>query len=69
MDISPKTIYHNLRWLDSVDIATSAAYRQLAQDAIADSEISLTWRQAISDRLNRANHLLAMLTVGGEDSY
>uniref|UniRef100_A0ACD5GS99 Uncharacterized protein n=1 Tax=Desertifilum tharense IPPAS B-1220 TaxID=1781255 RepID=A0ACD5GS99_9CYAN len=39
------------------------------QDAIADSDISLTWRQAISDRLNRANHLLAMLTVGGEDSY
>ena len=67
--ISPKTVYHNLRLLDNVDIATSASYRQLAQEALADTEVELVWRQAIANRLNRANHRLEMLTVGDNDSY
>jgi uncharacterized membrane protein len=67
--ISPKTVYHNLRLLDNVDIATSASYRQLAQEALADPEVDLIWRQAIANRLNRANHRLEMLTVGDNDSY
>jgi uncharacterized membrane protein len=67
--ISPKTVYHNLRLLDHVDIATSASYRQLAQEALADPEVDLIWRQAIANRLNRANHRLEMLTVGDNDSY
>lgn len=69
MEISPKTVYHNLRLLDRVDIATSASYRELAQEVIADSQVSLVWRQAIANRLNRANHLLTLLTVGNDDSY
>jgi hypothetical protein len=69
MQISPKTVYHNLRLLDRVDIATSAFYRQLAQEVLADSEVSLVWRQAIANRLNRANRDLALLTVGSEESY
>ena len=67
--ISPKTIYHNLRQLDCVDIATSAFYRQQAQEALADPDVRLVWRQAIANRLNRANHRLEMLTVGDNDSY
>lgn len=67
--ISPKTVYHNLRLLDNVDIATSASYRQLAQEALADPEVDLIWRQAIANRLNQANHRLEMLTVGDNDSY
>lgn len=69
MQISPKTVYHNLRLLDHVDVATSAFYRQLAQEVLADPEVSLVWRQAISNRLNRANHFLEMVTVGDNDSY
>lgn len=69
MEISPKTVYHNLRLLDRVDIATSASYRELAQEVLADSQVSLVWRQAIANRLNRANHLLSLLTVGNDDSY
>lgn len=69
LQISPQTAYDNLRLLEQVDAATSASYRQLAQEVLANSEVSLTWRQAIADRLNQANHLLEMLTVGDNDSY
>lgn len=67
--ISPKTIYHNLRLLEQVNAATSAVYRQLAQEVLADPEVELVWRQAIADRLNHANHLLEMQTANENDSY
>lgn len=67
--ISLQTIYDNLNLLEQGDVARSALYRQLAQDVLADPEVSLSWRQAIAERLNQANHLLAMLTVGRDDSY
>ncbi|WP_448570286.1 hypothetical protein [Trichothermofontia sp.] len=66
---SPKVIYHNLNLLERVDAATSAVYRELAQEAITDPDISLNWRQAISDRLNRANVLLGIQATDGTDSY
>jgi len=70
MPVSPQTAYDNLRLLESVDVASSAFYRQLAQDVLADSRVSLSWRQAISDRLIQANHLLGMQSVDGkDDSY
>jgi hypothetical protein len=69
LQISPQTAYDNLKLLERVDVATSAFYRQLAQDVLADSKISLSWRQAIADRLNQANHLLEMVTVSDNDSY
>lgn len=69
MQVSPQTAYENLRLLEQVDIVTSASYRQLAQDILADPSVSLDWRQAISDRLNQANYLLTLLTVGQDDSY
>ncbi|HEY9609489.1 hypothetical protein [Allocoleopsis sp.] len=67
--ISPETVYDNLRLLEQVDTASSAFYRQMAQDVIADQQVSLSWRQAIAERLNRANHLLERLTVDNNDSY
>lgn len=67
--ISPETVYDNLRLLEQVDTASSAFYRQMAQDVIADQKVSLSWRQAIADRLNRANHLLERLNVDNNDSY
>lgn len=69
MRISPKTAYDNLRLLEHVDVATSAVYRQLAQEVLADPKVSLNWRQAIAERLNRANHRLEMVTVSSNDSY
>ncbi len=69
MQISPQTAYDNLQLLDRVDVAKSAFYRQLAQEVLADPKVSLTWRQAIADRLNQANnHLLATQSVS-DDSY
>jgi hypothetical protein len=69
MQISPRTVYHNLRLLDNVNPAKSAFYRQLAQEVLADPDVSLTWRQAIANRLNHANHLLEMRTATENDSY
>ncbi|EKQ66699.1 hypothetical protein OsccyDRAFT_4489 [Leptolyngbyaceae cyanobacterium JSC-12] len=67
MPVSPQTAYDNLRLLESVDIVSSAFYRQLAQDVLADSRVSLRWRQAIADRLTEANHLLGMRSIDGQD--
>ncbi|UBF24855.1 hypothetical protein K9N68_24830 [Kovacikia minuta CCNUW1] len=69
MSISPQTVYDNLRLLENVDVVRSAFYRQQAQEILADSRVSLRWRQAIADRLIQANHLLEMRTVGKDDSY
>ncbi|GAB4382089.1 MAG: hypothetical protein Kow00121_41770 [Elainellaceae cyanobacterium] len=66
---SPQIVYENLNLLEQVDVDKSAFYRQLAQEILADPKISLLWRQAIAERLNQANHSLAMLTVGSNDSY
>lgn len=66
---SPQTVYNNLKLLERVDAASSALYRQLAQEILADPEVSLVWRQAIADRLNQANNLLGRLAICNEDSY
>ena len=69
MPISPDAVYSNLNQLDQVDLTTSARYREQAYEVLADPTISLVLRIAIADRLNQANHLLALQTVGSEDSY
>jgi hypothetical protein len=66
--IPPEAVYDRLNLLEQVDAAQSAEYRELAQEVLADSEVSLNWRQAIADRLNHANHLLAILTAGNDDN-
>ena len=66
---SPKTVYENLSDLEKVDVITSARYRQLAQAVLADTTISETMRQNIAERLQQANHLLALKTVDGDESY
>jgi hypothetical protein len=69
MSISPENVYKNLKLLEEVDTSSSALYRELAQETLADPQISLGWREAIADRLNDANHLLGVRTTGGNDSY
>ncbi|HEY9737253.1 MAG TPA: hypothetical protein V6D06_13255 [Trichocoleus sp.] len=68
--VSPQSIYDNLQNIDNGDISASAAFRQLAQEVLADADISLNWREAIAERLNHANQLLGIQTVGNtDDSY
>lgn len=69
MAVSPRQVYSNLRKIDRVDLATSALYRELAQDILATPGISLAMKQAIADRLNQANRQLGIQSSGGEDSY
>lgn len=68
---SMQMTYDHLGRLDSEDdTETSAFYRQLAQDILADLNISFRWRQMIADRLNEANISLGMKVVGtDDDSY
>jgi len=67
--VSPQTVYENLNQLDQVDLTTSAEYREMAQDVLADSEVNCDVREAIADRLNQANQQLTTLTVSKTDSY
>jgi hypothetical protein len=67
--VSPEKVYDELKLLDQADIASGALYRQHAQEILADPKVSLSWRQAIAERLNQANRLLAILTVETGDSY
>lgn len=66
---SPKTVYENLNDLEKVDVVTSARYRQLAQSILADPTVNETLRQNIAERLQQANHLLAIANVDGDESY
>ncbi len=66
---SPETILENLNQIDRVDPTTGAMYRHQAQDLLADPEVSLTWRQAIAERLNLANRQLGKPTAVANDSY
>jgi hypothetical protein len=63
-----ETVYKNLELIDRVDATTSAIYRQSAVEILADPEISLEWRKAISDRLDLANHELTVHATT-DDSY
>jgi hypothetical protein len=69
MEISLQTIYKNLEQIDRVDATTSAIYRQSAQEILANPDISLEWRKAISDRLNQVNHELTVHAHVDDDSY
>jgi hypothetical protein len=69
MQVSLQTVYDNLEQIDRVDATTSAMYRQSAQEILADPNISLDWRKAISDRLNQANHELTVHSIVDDDSY
>ncbi|NER84975.1 MAG: hypothetical protein F6K42_36795 [Leptolyngbya sp. SIO1D8] len=67
--LSPEQVYKNLEHLDQADTEHGAAYRRQAIAILSDLHISLEWRQAIASRLGHADHLLAIRTVEGEDSY
>jgi hypothetical protein len=74
MEISPQVAYENLKLLDRVNPLLSADYREIAQDILADTQVSLDWRDAIADRLNQANHDLTVRSTNDnndndENSY
>ncbi|MEY3300366.1 MAG: hypothetical protein RLZZ597_3626 [Cyanobacteriota bacterium] len=66
---TPKEVLSHLQHIDEVDAVQGAVYREEAQDVLADDHVSLKWRKAIADRLNQANHDLALHTVSSEESY
>jgi hypothetical protein len=69
VSVSPETVYENLNQLDQVDLTTSAVYREMAQEVLADSGVNRDVREAIADRLNQANQQLINTTVSKTDSY
>lgn len=66
---TPKEVLAHLQHIDDADTVEGASYREEAQEILADDTVSLKWRKAIADRLNQANHDLALHTVTSEDSY
>ncbi|MEO0769696.1 MAG: hypothetical protein AAFY72_09715 [Cyanobacteria bacterium J06649_4] len=62
-------LYEDLARIDEMDLNDSARCRQQAQQVLANTSISLNWRDAIAERLHEANHTLAIKTVTGDDSY
>ncbi len=69
MLISLYTLYSYLEVMEEFDLVTSAFYRQIAQEVLASPEIDLSIRQAIAERLNLANQILARKSLENEDSY
>lgn len=67
--LSPQTVYDNLNLLEQVDPIESARYREMAQALLADPQVSLSWREAIAERLNQANRNLGIQTASDNDSY
>lgn len=66
---NPQDVLEHLKHLEEVDTVQGAEYREEAQEALADNTISLKMRRAIADRLNQANHDLALHTVTTDESY
>lgn len=66
---SPQTLYDDLERLEKDSVIESAQYREQAQEILADTAVSLTWRQAIADRLNEANRDLGLMGTDPEESY
>lgn len=74
MSISAPTLEACLMLLEgqdplAIDVAESASCRQTVQEALADTDVALTERQKIADRLNHANHLLELQVVTTDESY
>ncbi|NJL83323.1 MAG: hypothetical protein HC890_10930 [Chloroflexaceae bacterium] len=66
--LSPQAVYQHLEILEKQEnCLESACCREEAQEIIADPDVTLDWRQAISDRLNQTNQLLAIASVGQDD--
>ncbi|MGD1863900.1 MAG: hypothetical protein ACFB0D_05040 [Phormidesmis sp.] len=62
-------LYEDLASIDKMDVTQSARCREQAQQVLANTSISLNWRDAIAERLHEANHTLAIKTVTSDDSY
>ena len=62
-------LYDDLANIGQMDMAASAKCREQAQQVLANTNVSLNWRDAIAERLHEANHTLTIKTVTGDDSY
>lgn len=66
---SPDKVYKNLERLANADTVHGATYRQDAVEVLADLDVNVDIRQAISERLEQVNHLLVLKNVDADDSY
>ena len=55
--------------LAEVDMVVGASYRQQAFEVLTNDAINPTWKERICDRLNCANQIQALATVGPDESY
>ena len=55
--------------LEKGDVLSSALAREKVSDILATNAIDLPLRQTLADHLNQVNLLLALKTIGGDDSY
>ncbi len=62
-------LYEDLADIGQMDVNAGAQCREQAQRVLANTKISLNWRDVIAERLHEANHTLAIKTVTGDDSY
>lgn len=62
-------LYEDLANIAQMDLTAGAQCREQAQQVLANHSISLSWRDAIAERLHEANHSLANKTVTDGDSY
>lgn len=62
-------LYEDLADIDKMNTTEGARCREMAQQVLANTSISLNWRDAIAERLHEANHTLAIKTVTSDDSY
>lgn len=67
--LSPQKVYDNLTHLEEVDAVRGASYRKQAFEVLTNPNVNPSWKQAIGDRLNQSNRLLALLTVEPDESY
>lgn len=66
---APDKVYRNLTRLENADAVQGASYRKDAIEVLADLDVSVDVRQAISERLDQADHLMALKNVDPDDSY
>lgn len=66
---SPGKVYKNLELLENADTIHGASYRRDAVEVLADLDVNVEVRQAISERLEYANHLMVLQNVDADDSY
>jgi len=66
---TPRHVLSNLGHLDGSDLVASARYREQAYMVLADPRVNPDIKDAIAECLYQVDHLLALCSVGPDESY